>query len=189
MFTLAQDGTVESLLSNILVALDSYEVGEIKAKMLRGRLAKAEQGGYAGGRVPYGYTCQRHTKQLVLYEPEAEAVRTLFILFAQNPGTSYRELASLLTEWGYRCRNGKPFSVSLVYNILHRIDFYLLGRYRYAGIEVQGQQPTIFAFMCRTYAFGKTPVLTDLFSIVGILQFQKAVKQMFWEPAMQYLEN
>lgn len=61
MFTLAQDGTVESLLSNILVALDSYEVGEIKAKMLRGRLAKAEQGGYAGGRVPYGYTCQRHT--------------------------------------------------------------------------------------------------------------------------------
>ena len=72
MFTLAQDGTVESLLSNILVALDSYEVGEIKAKMLRGRLAKAEQGGYAGGRVPYGYTCQRHTKQLVLYEPEAE---------------------------------------------------------------------------------------------------------------------
>ena len=155
MFTLAQDGTVESLLSNILVALDSYEVGEIKAKMLRGRLAKAEQGGYAGGRVPYGYTCQRHTKQLVLYEPEAEAVRTLFILFAQNPGTSYSQLASILTEWGYRCRNGKPFSVSLVYNILHRIDFYLLGRYRYAGIEVQGQQPTIFAAKG-----GTSPVLT-----------------------------
>ena len=145
MFTLAQDGTVESLLSNILVALDSYEVGEIKAKMLRGRLAKAEQGGYAGGRAPYGYASQRHTKQLVLYEPEAEAVRMLFILCAQNPGTSYRELAAVLTDWGYRCRNGKPFSVSLVYNILHRTDFYLLGRYRYAGIEVQGQQPTIFA--------------------------------------------
>lgn len=55
MFTLAQGGTVDALLSDILVALDSYEVGEIRAKMIRGRLAKAQKGGYAGGRVPFGY--------------------------------------------------------------------------------------------------------------------------------------
>ena len=54
MFTLAQGGTVDALLSDNLVALDSYEVGEIRAKMVRGRLAKAQEGGYAGGKPPMG---------------------------------------------------------------------------------------------------------------------------------------
>ena len=145
MFTLAQGGTVDALLSDILVALDSYEVGEIRAKMVRGRLAKAQKGGYAGGKAPYGYSCQRHTKQLVLNEAEAQAVRELFILCAQIPGMTYREMAAVLAGRGYKGRNGKAFSVSLVYNILSRSDFYLTGRYRYAGIEVQGQHPTIFS--------------------------------------------
>ena len=69
----------------------------------------------------------------------------LFILCAKNPGMTYREMAAVLAGRGYKGRNGKAFSVSLVYNILSRSDFYLTGRYRYAGIEVQGQHPTIFS--------------------------------------------
>lgn len=144
MFTLAQGGTADALLSDILVALDSYEVGEIRAKMVRGRLTKAQKGGYAGGKAPYGYACQRHTKQLVLNEKEAQAVRELFILYAQNPGMTYREMAAILAGRGYKGRNGKAFSPSLVYNILHRADFYLFGRYQYAGVKAQGQHPPIF---------------------------------------------
>lgn len=150
MFTLAQGGTVDALLSDILVALDSYEVGEIRAKMIRGRLAKAQKGGYAGGKTPYGYCCQRHTKQLVLNEAEAQAVRELFILCAKNPGMTYREMAGILAAHGHTGRNGKPFSVSLAYNILQRADFYLFGRYSYAGIEVIGRHPPLFPIPMET---------------------------------------
>lgn len=127
MFTLAQGGTIEALLSDILIALDSYEVGEIKAKMARGRITKATKGGYASGKAPYGYKCQRHTKQLAVNEKEAAAVRELFILWAQNPDMTYRDMAEILTARGYTSRSGKPFSVSLVYSILRRADFYLHG--------------------------------------------------------------
>ena len=149
MFTLAQGGTIEALLSDILIALDSYEVGEIKAKMARGRITKATKGGYAGGKAPYGYKCQRHTKQLAVNEKEAEAVRELFILWAQNPDMTYRDMAEILTARGYTSRSGKPFSVSLVYSILRRADSYLHGWYRYAGVVVQGQQARIFQYKTR----------------------------------------
>ncbi|WP_270913825.1 hypothetical protein [Allofournierella sp. CML151] len=141
---------MDALLSDILVALDSYEVGEIRAKMQRGRRAKAEKGGYAGGRVPFGYSCQRHTKQLIINESEAKAVRELFLLAVSHPDMTYREMAAILAAHGHTGRNGKPFSVSLAYNILQRADFYLFGRYSYAGIEVIGRHPPLFPIPMET---------------------------------------
>ena len=141
---------MDALLSDILVALDSYEVGEIRAKMQRGRRAKAEKGGYAGGRVPFRYSCQRHTKQLIINESEAKAVRELFLLAVSHPDMTYREMAAILAAHGHTGRNGKPVSVSLAYNILQRADFYLFGRYSYAGIEVIGRHPPLFPIPMET---------------------------------------
>ena len=45
---------------------------------------------------------------------------------------------------GFTGRNGKPFSLSLVYSIIKRADFYLFGIYEYGGVVVQGQHPLIF---------------------------------------------
>ena len=108
------------------------------------------QRGYAGGRVPFGYSCQRHTKQLIINESEAKAVRELFLLAVTHPDMTYREMAGILAAHGYTGRNGKPFSVSLAYNILQRADFYLFGRYSYAGIEVIGRHPPLFPIPMET---------------------------------------
>ena len=125
-------------MKNIMVSVSSYEVAEITAKMKLGRLAKAKQGGYAGGRVPYGYKCDRHDKRLSLYEPEAEAVREVFIMYSMNPTMTLRDVAAIMNILGYTGRNGKPFSLSLVYSIIKRADFYLFGIYEYGGVVVQG---------------------------------------------------
>lgn len=112
--------------------------------MKLGRLSKAKQGGYAGGRVPYGYKCDRHDKRLSLYEPEAEAVREVFILYSMNPTMTLRDVAAIMNILGYTGRNGKTFQLSLVYRIIKRADFYLFGIYEYSGVVVQGQHPLIF---------------------------------------------
>ena len=143
-FKLLGQSPADELMMNIMVSVSSYEVAEITAKMKLGRLSKAKQGGYAGGRVPYGYKCDRHDKRLSLYEPEAEAVREVFIMYSMNPTMTLRDVAAIMNILGYTGRNGKPFSLSLGYSIIKRADFYLFGIYEYGGVVVQGQHPLIF---------------------------------------------
>ena len=58
--------------------LDVYERLEIALKLKRGRLQKAKGGGYAGGGIPYGYSCSRGNRRLEICPVEAEAVRRVF---------------------------------------------------------------------------------------------------------------
>ena len=46
----------------MLELLDQYQRLEIALKLSRGRKKKAEQGGYAGGGVMFGYTVKKGQK-------------------------------------------------------------------------------------------------------------------------------
>lgn len=54
------------LVNGMLELLDQYQRLEIALKLSRGRKKKAQQGGYAGGGVPFGYKARKGQKVMAL---------------------------------------------------------------------------------------------------------------------------
>lgn len=73
------------LINGMMELLDQYQPLEIALKLGRGRKQKAQKGGYAGGRVAYGYTTRKRHKQLVVDEQQAKVIKRLFELKEQHP--------------------------------------------------------------------------------------------------------
>lgn len=129
------------LMQGFIELIDVYEIADIKMKLQRGREEKARQGGYSGGKAPFGYKSKRGSKVLEINEKEAATVRRCYE-FAKSPNLTYEQIASLLTVEGHRNRAGRPISATLVYRILHNYSFYI-GLYQYGGITAKGQHPPI----------------------------------------------
>ena len=68
------------LVNGMLELLDQYQRLEISLKLSRGRKKKAEQGGYAGGGVMFGYRANKGQKVLEVDVEKAVVVRRLFEL-------------------------------------------------------------------------------------------------------------
>lgn len=68
------------LVNGMLELLDQYQRLEIALKLRRGRKKKAEQGGYAGGGVMFGYRVKKGQKVLEVDVEKAVVVRRLFEL-------------------------------------------------------------------------------------------------------------
>ena len=115
---------------------------ERKNIMLRtsgGRKAKAAQGGYAGGKAPYGYQVERG--KLIVDEKEAKIVRRIFMLYDAN--CTITEIANQINYEGYRTRNHKPFATGHISKILNNRPTYE-GYYRYGNEKwVKGQHEAI----------------------------------------------
>lgn len=130
------------LVNGMLELLDQYQRLEIALKLSRGRRKKAQQGGYAGGRVAFGYSARRGQKVLQVDNEQADIIRYLFSLKEQFPSWSLSQLACKLNEQGYRTAQGKTFTKVQVKRILDREGLYK-GLYRYGQVEVQGQHQAI----------------------------------------------
>ncbi|EMT49952.1 recombinase family protein [Brevibacillus borstelensis] len=131
------------LVNGMMELLDQYQRLEIALKLSRGRRKKAQQGGYAGGRVAFGYIAIKGQKALSVDPVQAETVRRVFDLKAQHPTWSLAQIAAELNREGFTTVQGKPFSKVQVKRILDREDFYR-GMYRYGQIEAKGvHQPII----------------------------------------------
>lgn len=74
----------------------------IRLRLRRGQQRKAERGGYAGGRPPYGY--RAGGKALVPVAEELEVVRLVRRLHGK--GASLREISSKLEADGLKPRSG-----------------------------------------------------------------------------------
>jgi DNA invertase Pin-like site-specific DNA recombinase len=125
------------LINGLMELLDQYQRLEIALKLGRGRNQKAEQGGYAGGRVAFGYNAKKGQKSIVVNETQARIVRRLFDIREQYPAWTLSELASQLNQEGFTTQQGKLFTKVQVKRILDRRDFYQ-GTYRYGNIEAVG---------------------------------------------------
>lgn len=130
------------LVNGMLELLDGYQRLEIALKLSRGRKKKAEQGGYAGGGVAFGYVVSKGKKVIELDPEQAIVVRRLFELRALFPCWSLSRLAAQLQNDGFQTRRGKQFTDVQVKRILDREDFYR-GTYRYGEIEAEGQHEAI----------------------------------------------
>lgn len=131
------------LVNGMMELLDQYQRLEIALKLSRGRRKKAQQGGYAGGRVAFGYKATKGQKTLSVDPKQAETVRRVFELKEQHPTWSLAQIAAELNQGGFTTVQGKPFSKVQVKRILDREDFYR-GMYRYGQIEAKGMhQPII----------------------------------------------
>ncbi|MED0658144.1 recombinase family protein [Anoxybacillus ayderensis] len=130
------------LISGLIELLDQYQRLEIALKLGRGRNKKAQQGGYAGGNVAFGYTVKRGQKRLVIDETQAKTVQRVFDLREQHPSWSLSQIASQLNEEGHRTKQGKVFTKVQVKRILDRKAFYS-GVYRYGEIIANGTHEAI----------------------------------------------
>lgn len=123
----------------ILSAFNQLESENIQMRTSMGRKAKAEKGGYAGGKPPIGYRVS--DGNLVVVPEEAEVVRLVFKL--RKEGGTLIGIADELNKRGYTTKKGGIFHHSAVQTILNNEQTYR-GTYKYGnGTETAGQHEAI----------------------------------------------
>ncbi|UJF32204.1 recombinase family protein [Paenibacillus hexagrammi] len=130
------------LVNGMLELLDQYQRLEIALKLGRGRRKKAEQGGYAGGGIPFGYKVIKGNKLLVVDDRKAAIVRRLFELKQQNLHWILAQYADQLNKEGYTTDQGKSFTKVQIKRIFDHEPVYR-GTYSYGSIEAVGQHQAI----------------------------------------------
>jgi len=137
---LAGDDPMTTAFRQMMGVFAELEKNLIKARLTAGRLTKAREGGYAGGRAPIGYTSEAGRKTLEVDEEKASAVRRVFELSAQ--GLSLRAIARRLNDEGHTTAQGATWQAMQVKRVLDRRAVYE-GQYEYAGITAEGQHVAI----------------------------------------------
>lgn len=112
------DDPSRAFVRQILGATAQYERSMIAMRLRAGRRHKAELGGYAGGRPPYGYRAEG--RALVPVGGEQEAIALARRL--HDEGVSIRMIAQTLSNLGFVRRNGKatwhPVQVARLLNFI-----------------------------------------------------------------------
>jgi site-specific DNA recombinase len=130
------------LVNGMLELLDQYQRLEIALKLGRGRRKKAEQGGYAGGGIAFGYKAIKGQKGLELDNRKALTVRRLFELKQLHPRWTLTQYAEELNEAGHQTEQGNRFTKVQVKRIFDHEPMYR-GTYTYGSIEAVGQHQAI----------------------------------------------
>lgn len=97
------------------------EYKTIKRRLQAGRARAAKDGKFIGNTTPYGYDKERIKGdsgfKLVINEEEAKVVKLIFQWFTN--GDSKREIKRKLDAMGTHSRQGKPWNVSVIKDILY----------------------------------------------------------------------
>lgn len=128
------------IIENVFAMMAEIERANIKYRTSGGRKEKAKTGGYAGGRVPYGYKPVNH--RLEIDPEEAKIVKRIFFM-RDKENKTYPEIADVLKSEGVKTHWGKDFLSTTVRIICLNRKTYE-GYYRYGdGTWVRGQQEPI----------------------------------------------
>lgn len=136
-------GIYQPVYEAISAAFAQLERSFISMRTSSGRQVKASQGGYAGGKPPYGYRAEKGSKRLTVNPEEAQVVRLIYRLRDEEQRTM-RGICDELTQQGIKNRCGKDFTISSVQSVLENRKTYQ-GYYRYGSNTqwVKGQQEAI----------------------------------------------
>ena len=131
---------LSSVYRSLMLFVAEQERKNIRMRTMAGRKIKAQKGGYAGGKVPYGYSV--FGGKLVINEDEAQVVRLVFLLREQK--CTLQEISDLVNDRGLRTRRGRYFGSSQIASILKNEKFYQ-GYYRYGDMKnyIKGQHEAI----------------------------------------------
>lgn len=105
---------VRTFVRQIMGAVGQLEAGMIRRRLHKGRMAKAEDGGYIGGVVRYGYNAENG--KLV---PDPMEQRVIGIILEQRAkGHGYPFIAKHLNALGIASKNGGEWYPSSVRNVV-----------------------------------------------------------------------
>jgi DNA invertase Pin-like site-specific DNA recombinase len=110
------DDPTRVLVRQVLGSISQYERALIRGRMMAGKAAKVSQGGYGGGRPPFGWRAEG--KELVPEPGEQEAIALVRRL--SDEGLSTRQIATRLEEAGIRPKAGGHWSSVQVLRIIQR---------------------------------------------------------------------
>lgn len=130
------------LINGLMELLDHYQRLEIALKLGHGRMKKAQQGGYAGGRAAFGYTAKKGRKVIEVNPLQASAVKRLFEIRKRNPSMTLAETVRRLNAEGYMTQQGKRFTKVQVKRILDRKELYQ-GMVCYGNVKAVGLHEAI----------------------------------------------
>lgn len=117
------DEAAKKVLEEFIVTAGREEIENGQQKRRSGQMAKARDGGYAGGRSPYGYDAVRGSGMLILNEKEAVMIRRIFELHDEYAFT-YRAIAEVLTKEKWKARTDKPIHPSTIASIIGNRKLY-----------------------------------------------------------------
>ena len=135
-----QFGVMAHFLEAFTLCVAEMERENITKRTLAGRRLKASEGGYAGGRPPYGYKSVDGV--LVKDEREADCVKKVFLLRGSRTRHTLQEIADLINEAGYRTQKGLEFTPSSIQNILRHEKLYK-GQLKYGGAYIGTHEPIL----------------------------------------------
>ena len=122
-------GDQADILRTFLGAMDEYQSKETSKHVKRSMAENARQGFWNGSKPPFGYETYeaerrgtKSKKKLRINTCEAETVKLIFNLYIHGDGKSgpmgLRKLANYLNTRQYANREGRPFRIQFLQNIL-----------------------------------------------------------------------
>lgn len=121
----------------VLGTFSELERKQITRKLTDARDKKHQDGGYAGGQIPYGYDVL-HGK-LVLNQVEAAIVKSIYTM--RKEGSSLRKIAKALNDQGIQTKRGAIWRADGIRYILTN-ELYT-GRIQYSGKVTMGGHESI----------------------------------------------
>ncbi len=109
---------LRELFRNVLGSIAQYERAVIRGRMMAGKAAKRAQGGYTGGRPPYGLAAK---DRALVANPEEQQVVEL-VQRMREQGESYRSICAALAEAGHRPKSGGEWQPMTVRRIAMRSE-------------------------------------------------------------------
>ena len=129
-----------SIYHALMLFVAEQERKNILLRTYLGRKKKGMEGGYIGGRPPYGYLASNG--ELIINPGEAKAVRAIFSL--RERGCSLNEICTNLIDGGIKTRKRTYFTAGSIGHILANEAFYMGFVYR-EGTVIKGKHEPILA--------------------------------------------
>lgn len=114
------DSPQNKFMVSTLVFVAEMERENIKLRTMAGKNIKAQQGGFCGGQIPYGYT----TNHGVLQKSDVESPIVKMIFEMRGRGMTLQAICDYLNDSGSQSKSGKAWKTPSVYSILNNKKFY-----------------------------------------------------------------
>jgi DNA invertase Pin-like site-specific DNA recombinase len=112
------DDPMRTAMRQVLGTFAQLEKSLVVMRLRSGRKVKAENGGYAVGRPPYGWRAEG--KELVPVEQEQKVIKRVMEL--RGKGASLRGIAATLESEGHRPRSGEHFDSGWLSRLVRRLE-------------------------------------------------------------------
>ncbi|WNF35408.1 recombinase family protein [Bacillaceae bacterium IKA-2] len=106
----------DSLVSDFMDVLSSFEYKQIRKRLMRGKRAGAQKGEWNNGVAPFGYQVDKESKKLVIIEEQAMIVRMIFSWTNEKKGSTW--IANELNRLGCKTKNKHAFSEVAIRRII-----------------------------------------------------------------------